>query len=217
MTMVIDASMRGQYARAAGGRVHESITALRGGAREHCRSASLGIRSASRRLICAVLAGSGFDSTASAQSVIDYDADDDGLIEVTDRSPAQRDSLGYGRQRRRGRRRLRDYLLRCLPDRRAADGLPQQMLWLRTRSGHQLDQQQRYGLGADRQQRHQVQRHLRGQRAHDQQPLHQPHLREHHRGQHGAVRSHRKRECDPQCEADERGRDRERQRRGAGR
>ena len=34
-------------------------------------------------LICAVLAGSGFDSTVSAQSVIDYDADDDGLIEVT--------------------------------------------------------------------------------------------------------------------------------------
>ena len=34
-------------------------------------------------LICAVLAGSGPDSTVSAQSVIDYDADDDGLIEVT--------------------------------------------------------------------------------------------------------------------------------------
>ena len=34
-------------------------------------------------LICAVLAGSGFDSTASAQSVIDYDADGDSLIEVT--------------------------------------------------------------------------------------------------------------------------------------
>ena len=33
-------------------------------------------------LICAVLAGSGFDSTVSAQSVIDYDADNDGLIEV---------------------------------------------------------------------------------------------------------------------------------------
>ena len=34
-------------------------------------------------LICAVLAVSGFDSTVSAQAVIDYDADDDGLIEVT--------------------------------------------------------------------------------------------------------------------------------------
>ena len=34
-------------------------------------------------LICAVLAVSDLDSTASAQSVIDYDADDDGLIEVT--------------------------------------------------------------------------------------------------------------------------------------
>ena len=34
-------------------------------------------------LICAVLAGSGFDSTVSAQSLVDYDADDDGLIEVT--------------------------------------------------------------------------------------------------------------------------------------
>ena len=35
-------------------------------------------------LICAVLAGSGFDSTASAQSPdMDYDSDDDGLIEVT--------------------------------------------------------------------------------------------------------------------------------------
>ena len=35
-------------------------------------------------LICAVLAGSGFDSTVSAQSpVTDYDSDDDGLIEVT--------------------------------------------------------------------------------------------------------------------------------------
>ena len=35
-------------------------------------------------LICIVLAGSGFDSTASAQSpAIDYDSDDDGLIEVT--------------------------------------------------------------------------------------------------------------------------------------
>ena len=33
-------------------------------------------------LTCAVLAGSGFDSTVSAQSVIDYDSDDDGLIEV---------------------------------------------------------------------------------------------------------------------------------------
>ena len=33
-------------------------------------------------LICAVLAGSGFDSSASAQTVVDYDADDDGLIEV---------------------------------------------------------------------------------------------------------------------------------------
>ena len=32
-------------------------------------------------LICAVLAGSGFDSTASAQSP-DIDSDDDGLIEV---------------------------------------------------------------------------------------------------------------------------------------
>ena len=35
-------------------------------------------------LICIVLAGSGFDSTVSAQgSDIDYDSDDDGLIEVT--------------------------------------------------------------------------------------------------------------------------------------
>ena len=34
-------------------------------------------------LICAVLAVSGLDSTASAQAVIDYDADNDGLIEVT--------------------------------------------------------------------------------------------------------------------------------------
>ena len=34
-------------------------------------------------LICAVLAGSGLGSTASAQSLIDYDLDDDGLIEVT--------------------------------------------------------------------------------------------------------------------------------------
>ena len=34
-------------------------------------------------LICAVLAVNGFDSTVRAQSVIDYDADDDGLIEVT--------------------------------------------------------------------------------------------------------------------------------------
>ena len=33
-------------------------------------------------LICSVLAGSGFDSTASAQTVIDYDADDEGLLEV---------------------------------------------------------------------------------------------------------------------------------------
>ena len=34
-------------------------------------------------LICAVLAVSGLDSTASAQTGVDYDADDDGLIEVT--------------------------------------------------------------------------------------------------------------------------------------
>ena len=33
-------------------------------------------------LLCAVLAGGGLDSTASAQAVNDYDADDDGLIEV---------------------------------------------------------------------------------------------------------------------------------------
>ena len=34
-------------------------------------------------LTCAVLAVSGLDPTVSAQSVIDYDSDDDGLIEVT--------------------------------------------------------------------------------------------------------------------------------------
>ena len=34
-------------------------------------------------MICAVLAGGGSASTASAQTVIDYDADNDGLIEVT--------------------------------------------------------------------------------------------------------------------------------------
>ncbi len=37
-------------------------------------------------LICAVLAVSGFDSTATAQAVIDYDSDDDGLIEVTNQA-----------------------------------------------------------------------------------------------------------------------------------
>ena len=37
-------------------------------------------------LICAVLAVSGFDSTATAQAVIDYDSDGDGLIEVTNQA-----------------------------------------------------------------------------------------------------------------------------------
>ena len=45
-------------------------------------------------LICAVLVGSGFDSTASAQSpATDYDSDDDGLIEVT--SQAQLGAIGW--------------------------------------------------------------------------------------------------------------------------
>ena len=34
-------------------------------------------------LICAVLAVNGLDSTVRAQALIDYDADNDGLIEVT--------------------------------------------------------------------------------------------------------------------------------------
>ena len=42
-----------------------------------------GLRLLFAALICAVLAGSGLGSTASAQALIDYDSDDDGLIEVT--------------------------------------------------------------------------------------------------------------------------------------
>ena len=44
-------------------------------------------------LICAVLAVNGLDSTVSAQTVIDYDADDDGLIEVT--SEAQLNAIRW--------------------------------------------------------------------------------------------------------------------------
>ena len=44
-------------------------------------------------LICAVLAVSGLDSTVSAQAVIDYDADDDGLIEVA--SEAQLNAIRW--------------------------------------------------------------------------------------------------------------------------
>ena len=45
-------------------------------------------------LICAVLAASGLDSTASAQgATTDYDADDDGLIEVA--SEAQLNAIRW--------------------------------------------------------------------------------------------------------------------------
>ena len=53
-----------------------------------------GVRVLLAALICAVLAGSGLDSTASAQSPdMDYDADDDGLIEVT--SQAQLKAISW--------------------------------------------------------------------------------------------------------------------------
>ena len=83
MTLAIDTSMRGEREG------QDAASTNRSHYPERKRVSTFGW---SRRgagvllaaLICAVLAGSGFDSSASAQGTdADYDLDDDGLIEVT--------------------------------------------------------------------------------------------------------------------------------------
>ena len=92
MTLAIDTSMRGEREG------QDAASTNRSHYPERKRVSTFGW---SRRgagvllaaLICAVLAVSGLDSSASAQTVVDYDADDDGLIEVA--SEAQLNAMRW--------------------------------------------------------------------------------------------------------------------------
>ena len=114
-----------------------------------------GVRLLFAALICAVLAGSGLGSTANAQALIDYDFDDDGLIEVA--TETQLNAIRWDLDGSGGVDASENATTYsdAFPSAAPQMGCPSAcMRRLRTRGGHQLDQRHRHGLGADRRRQH---------------------------------------------------------------